>query len=91
MCVCVCVPSLSLQGVRAPEEAQQLVLDGGVKADVQSVNSHRLQLAVQHDHIHLIGREGEVAVDAHGTTPRPDGATTSATLSCDGHSVHLEG
>lgn len=88
---CVCVPFLSLQGVRAPEEAQQLVLDGGVEAHVQSVNSHWFQLAVQHDHVHLIGREGEVAVDAHDTTPGSGRTTTSAPLSCDGHSVDLDG
>ena len=91
VCVCVSVPSLSLQSVRAPEEAQQLVLDGGVEAHVQPVDPHRLQLAVQHHHIHLIGREGEVAVDAHGPAPGPVvGASAGAALRRDGHLVHLE-
>ena len=88
---CVCVPSLSLQGVRAPEEAQQLVLDGGVEAHVQPVNPHRLQLAVQHHHVHLIGRVGEVAVNAHDSAPRPVGLTAAgAAFCCDGHPVHLK-
>ncbi|TNN69905.1 hypothetical protein EYF80_019778 [Liparis tanakae] len=75
----------------APEEAQQVVLDGGAEADVQPVEPGGLQLAVQHHHVHLGGRVGEVAVDAHGSAPWPvGGATAAAALRRDGHPLHLK-
>lgn len=90
LCVCVCVPSLPLQGVGAPEESQQLVFDGGVEADIEPVQPAGLQLAVQNHHVHLIGREGEVAVDAHDSAPRPvGGPAAGAALCCHGNPVHL--
>lgn len=87
----MCVPSVSVQGVGAPEEAQQLVLDGGVEAHVQAVNPQGLQLAVQNHHVHLVGRVREVAVDAHDSAPwSVGGAAAGAALGRDGHPVHLK-
>lgn len=88
---CVCVPSLLLQSVRAPEEPQQLILNRCIEAHVQPVNSHWLELAVQHHDVHLIGWVGEVAVEAHDSASRPVGWTApGAALSSNGDPVHLK-